>query len=72
MTTDFPDSEEFGLKSQMRLANSLNMRFCVIVGEDELRENMVTLRDLKGQSQKKVPIADIIHILKEELKKGSG
>ena len=57
------------LKSQMRLANSLAMRHCIIIGEDELKENVVTLKDLKNQSQQKVPMDKIVDFLKNESKK---
>lgn len=53
------------LKSQMRLANSRGARFCVIVGEDELKEKSVTLRDLKQQSQTKVPMEELLIHLKK-------
>lgn len=56
------------LKSQMRLADSLGMKFCIIIGEDELKQNVVTLRDLNAQSQEKVPMAELFARLKKESK----
>lgn len=55
------------LKSQMRLADSLGMRFCIIIGDDEIKENVVTLRDLKNQSQKPVPFDELIPTLRKEI-----
>lgn len=55
------------LKSQMRLADKLAMRFCLIIGENELKENFATLRDLKNQSQEKVPFDQIETALKQRL-----
>lgn len=55
--------KEQSLKSQMRMADSWGAQDCVIVGEDELKENSVTLRDMKNQSQKKVPWDAILSAL---------
>lgn len=39
------------LKSQMRLADGLGTRFCLIIGEDEIKNDTVTLKDLEQKSQ---------------------
>ncbi|MDD5686386.1 MAG: histidine--tRNA ligase [Elusimicrobia bacterium] len=48
------------LKSQMRLADALNSRFVVIIGDDEIKKNIVVLRDMKTKEQKEVSIEKII------------
>jgi len=45
-----------GLKKQLEFANRRNYRFAVIVGEDELKEGVVTIKDMKTGEQKKVKV----------------
>ncbi len=47
------------MKSQMRLANSLGARFCVIMGSNELQENSALVKDMKAQSQEKFEVSKI-------------
>jgi histidyl-tRNA synthetase len=45
------DHEGRGLKSQMKRADKLGTRFVVILGEDELAQARVTVRDMKASTQ---------------------
>jgi histidyl-tRNA synthetase len=58
------DFENKSLKAAMRKANDLGARFVVIIGEDELKEQSVTLKDMSDSSQKKVPLNEVINLLK--------
>ncbi len=49
------------LKSQMRLANKIGVRYTIIIGEEELSKNMVTLRNMKTKEQKEVKIDNLIN-----------
>ncbi|MCK4240760.1 MAG: histidine--tRNA ligase [Candidatus Atribacteria bacterium] len=51
------------LKSQMRLANKIGVRYTIIIGEKELSKNMVTLRNMKTKEQKEVKIDNLINEL---------
>ncbi len=44
------------LKAQMRYADKLGARFVLILGDEELRENAVTVRDMRRSEQWKEPI----------------
>jgi histidyl-tRNA synthetase len=44
------------LKAQMRQANSLGVRYTVIVGDDEVKTATATVRDMANARQKTVPI----------------
>jgi histidyl-tRNA synthetase len=44
------------LKAQMRQANSSGARYALILGEDELKEAAVTVRDMLNGGQNKVPL----------------
>ncbi len=55
------------LKSQLRYAQKLGVKFVVIMGEEELKDNLVVLRDMKASYQEKVPIESLIDILTERI-----
>lgn len=51
------------LKSQMRIANKIGVKYTVIVGEEELSKSMVILRNMQTKEQKEVKIDNIINEL---------
>ena len=52
------------LKAQMRQANSLGVRYAVIVGDEEIKTGTATVRDMVNAQQKTVPINDLPGMLK--------
>jgi histidyl-tRNA synthetase len=52
------------LKSAMRKANDLGARFVLILGEDELKDGSIMLKDMGDGSQKKVKIGELVELLK--------
>ncbi|MFH0827685.1 MAG: histidine--tRNA ligase [Candidatus Omnitrophota bacterium] len=58
------DYENKSLKGSMRKANDLGARFVLILGEDELKDNSVMLKDMVDSSQRKVKIDDLVGLLK--------
>ncbi|MEN3190739.1 MAG: histidine--tRNA ligase [Atribacterota bacterium] len=54
------DYSSKSLKSQMRLAHKIDVKYTVIIGEEELAKNMVTLRNMKTKEQKEVKIDNLI------------
>jgi histidyl-tRNA synthetase len=52
------------LKAQLRQANSLGMRYAVIIGENEIKSGTVTVRDMTDSSQKTIPAGDLPALLK--------
>lgn len=57
-TEIYPDSVKF--KKQMQYANDRNIPFVAIVGETEMAENVIMLKDMNSGTQEKVLINDII------------
>lgn len=55
------------LQAQMKAANSLGARFCVIIGEDELESDVFTLKDMKSGEQTKVAGIELRSYLEKEL-----
>jgi histidyl-tRNA synthetase len=51
---------ERGLKAQLRHANTLGARFAIILGEDEMKSGMTTVRDLESGEQQAVPLDQTI------------
>ena len=58
------DYSEKGMKSHMKKADKLAVRYCIILGEDELNKSIVLLKDFSTREQKEVKIEDIINQIK--------
>ncbi|MFA0767605.1 MAG: hypothetical protein OXFUSZZB_000933 [Candidatus Fervidibacter sp.] len=58
------------LKAQMRFADKLGARFVLILGEDELRDGSVTVRDMARSEQWREPMATVAKRLKTLLENG--
>jgi len=54
------DYSSKSLKSQMRLAHKIGAKYTLIVGEEELAKNMVTLRNMQTKEQKEVEMDNLI------------
>jgi histidyl-tRNA synthetase len=54
------DTRGAGMKALLRRANALGARVCLIVGDREVEDGVVELKDLVGRSQEKVPRADVV------------
>jgi histidyl-tRNA synthetase len=50
---------ERGMRARMRQANSSGARLAVILGDDELRDERATVKNLAGGEQHAVPFADL-------------
>lgn len=55
------------LKAQLKAANRLNVAFALILGEDEVKLNKVTVRDMSNSRQTTVVLDKIVDWLKERL-----
>ena len=56
------------MKAQMKQANKANARFVLILGEDEVRDSVVTLKNMGTSEQQKISIEEIINKLCAEVK----
>ncbi|MGE5197029.1 MAG: histidine--tRNA ligase [Deltaproteobacteria bacterium] len=52
------------LKGAMRAANDLGARFVIIIGDEEIKKNVVTLKDMESGEQAEVKKEDLINRLK--------
>jgi len=55
------------LRSQLREADKQAVQFALILGEDELRDSQVVVRDMHGGGQQPVPLAALATWLKEHI-----
>ena len=58
------DYESRSLKGSMRAANDLGARFVLIIGDDEIKNNAYTLKDMGSSAQKQVKPEDLINEVK--------
>jgi histidyl-tRNA synthetase len=61
------DSEGRSFKSQMKRADKLGARFVAMLGENEIRKGVWTLRDMAGSSQEEVRDEALAQHLREKL-----
>lgn len=68
---NIPVKEAFGkdlLKKQMQLADKDQAGFALIMGQKEVYEESIIVRDLKSGMQEGVPLVKIIEVIKKRLK----
>lgn len=56
------------MKSQMGKANKANARFALILGEDEIKNQTVALKDMQASVQESVAVKEIIQLVKLKLR----
>jgi len=54
------DYRRRSMKAQMRTANNENYRYAVIIGDDEVQQGTVTLRDMDSGEQETIPRSELI------------
>lgn len=57
------------MKAQMKQANKAKAHFALILGEDEVKESAVMLKDMKKSEQQKVAVNEVIEKILSEVKK---
>lgn len=55
------------MKSQLKYANKMNAAFTLIIGDDELKDNSIMLKDMRNSVQEKVEMTKIIEMIKNKL-----
>ncbi|MBQ5635945.1 MAG: ATP phosphoribosyltransferase regulatory subunit, partial [Selenomonadales bacterium] len=54
------------LKAQMKQANRQNARYSILLGEDEIKNNIVTIKNMQTGEQKQGTIEDMLTSMKSE------
>ncbi len=55
------------MKAQMKSADRLQAKFVIIIGEDEVAEDVVQLKTLSNGEQEKIAMTDLLQLLKNNL-----
>ena len=66
--TSDTDYEDKSLKGALRRANDLGAKYVLIIGEDEIKKNAVTLKDMVSGEQKEVESEKLIEVLMSNVK----
>jgi len=61
------DYENKSLKACMRKANDMNARFTLILGDDELKDGVIALKDMANGTQEKIKLTELNNKLKGSL-----
>lgn len=61
------DFEAASLKSQMRQANNLKAKLVVLIGDEELKNNSVVLKDMVSGNQENISLENLIEVVKKRL-----
>jgi histidyl-tRNA synthetase len=61
------DPEGRSFKSRMKLADKLGARYVAILGEDEIKKGVWTVRDMAGSAQEDVAESRVLDHLKEKI-----
>jgi histidyl-tRNA synthetase len=56
------------VKNQLEIANRLGVKYCLILGQEEINEGMVIFKDMTSGIQENLPIEGIEEFLKRRLK----
>ena len=56
------------IKSQLRIANKLGVRFTLILGQREALDENIILRDMESSVQETLPLQGVVEIIKKRLK----
>ena len=49
-----------GFKQKMKYANKINVKYTILIGEDEIKENVVTLKNMVTGEQEKISIEELL------------
>jgi histidyl-tRNA synthetase len=61
------DFADHSLKSQMKRANKLDVSYVLLVGDNEIEEGAVTLRNMETKEQISIPIDSVVENIKSKL-----
>lgn len=62
------DSAGRSVKAQMKYANKIGAKFSVILGDNEIAENSVALKNMETGEQEQVKVSELLGIMKEKRK----
>ncbi len=61
------DHMDRSIRSQFKYSNKINATYTIVIGEDEINKDVVSLKDMKTGDQEEVKLSNLIQILKNKL-----
>lgn len=58
------DDMQRNFKGQFKMADRINAKFTIVIGDDELSKNLVTLKNMQSGEQKEIKISEILKEIK--------
>lgn len=65
------DYQQRKIKAQFRAADRLKANYVLILGENEIEQNIITVRSMKDGEQREIPLTDFVQKMKELLQGGN-
>jgi histidyl-tRNA synthetase len=62
------DGRQSSLKSMLRRANAAGATFCIVIGDSELSQGKVQVKDLAGHTQEELSRTDVARILADRIR----
>jgi histidyl-tRNA synthetase len=62
------DGRQTSLKSMLRRANAVGATYCIVVGETEMKQGTVQVKDLAGHTQEDLSRTDVARILADRIR----
>jgi len=62
------DYEERNLKNHLKIYNRENRKWCIIIGENEMKNNQVILKNMKSGQQFQISVENLLDGIKEKMK----
>ena len=62
------DYEERNLKNHLKIYNKENRKWCIIIGENEMKNNQVILKNMKSGQQFQISVENLLEGIKEKMK----
>ena len=57
--------EDQKIGKKFKYANNINVKYVIIIGEDEIKNNVVTVKNMETGNQETVKIEEAIEIIKK-------
>ena len=55
------------LKAQMKYANKINSKYVIVIGDSEIDEDLVKLKNMETGNEEEVKLSDIVSVMKERV-----
>ena len=60
------DTVERSVKAQMKYANKINAVYSVVIGDTEIEQNQVELKQMQEGTKENVALSDLLEIIKQK------